>query len=65
MKNWGCGAAGSALEWHSRGQGFDPPQLHFFYKVLKTVVTFKPTKILNGGHKNSAQKTTVQIKDIL
>ena len=25
---WGCGAAGSALEWHSRGQGFDPPQLH-------------------------------------
>ena len=28
-KNWGCGAAGSALEWHSRGHGFDPRQLHF------------------------------------
>ncbi len=27
-REWGCGAAGSALEWHSRGQGFDPPQLH-------------------------------------
>src|SRR6266852_1825353 len=25
---WGCGAAGSALEWHSRGRGFEPPQLH-------------------------------------
>ena len=23
-----CGAAGSALEWHSRGQGFEPPQVH-------------------------------------
>ena len=24
----GCSSAGRALEWHSRGQGFDPPQLH-------------------------------------
>ena len=24
----GCGAAGSASEWHSEGQGFEPPQLH-------------------------------------
>ena len=23
-----CGAVGSALEWHSRGQGFEPPQVH-------------------------------------
>ncbi len=21
---------GKELEWHSRGQGFDPPQLHFY-----------------------------------
>ena len=25
---WGCSSAGRALEWHSRGQEFDPPQLH-------------------------------------
>ena len=25
---WGCSAAGSAREWHSRGHGFDPRQLH-------------------------------------
>ncbi len=25
---WGCGAAGSALAWHARGQGFKSPQLH-------------------------------------
>ncbi len=25
---WGCGATGSAREWHSRGHGFDPRQLH-------------------------------------
>ena len=24
----GCGAAGSALAWHARGQGFESPQLH-------------------------------------
>ena len=25
---WGCSSVGRALEWHSRGQGFDSPQLH-------------------------------------
>jgi hypothetical protein len=24
----GCSSVGRALEWHSRGQGFDSPQLH-------------------------------------
>ena len=28
MSGWGCGATGSAREWHSRGHGFDPRQLH-------------------------------------
>ena len=25
---WGCSSVGRALDWQSRGQGFDPPQLH-------------------------------------
>src|SRR5712692_10880700 len=25
---WACGAAGSALDWQSRGQGFESPQVH-------------------------------------
>ena len=25
---WGCSSPGRALEWHSRGKGFDPPHLH-------------------------------------
>lgn len=25
---WGYGAAGSAFEWHSKGQGFESPYLH-------------------------------------
>src|SRR5262249_4392473 len=25
---WGYSSAGRALEWHSRGQGFDSPYLH-------------------------------------
>src|SRR6185312_13059926 len=27
-REWGCGEVGSALPWHGRGQGFEPPQLH-------------------------------------
>ena len=27
--SWGCSSLGRALEWHSRGKGFDPPHLHF------------------------------------
>ena len=26
---WGCSSAGRAREWHSRGQGFNPPHLHY------------------------------------
>ena len=28
VKPWGCSSLGRALEWHSRGKGFDPPHLH-------------------------------------
>jgi hypothetical protein len=28
VDRWGCSSVGRALEWHSRGQGFDSPQLH-------------------------------------
>ena len=31
---WGYSSAGRALEWHSRGQRFDPAYLH--HRVLKT-----------------------------
>ena len=30
-KTRGCGAAGSAPAWHAGGQGFESPQLHFFF----------------------------------
>ena len=32
---WGYSSAGRALEWHSRGQRFDPAYLH--HLVLKTI----------------------------
>jgi hypothetical protein len=32
----GCGAVGSASEWHSEGQGFEPPQLH--QKILQSKI---------------------------
>ena len=31
----GCSSAGRALQSHCRGQGFDPPQLHCFFDILK------------------------------
>ena len=42
---WGIGAAGSAFDWQSKGQGFEPPMLHqkkasfgclFSYKSART-----------------------------
>ena len=30
----GIGAAGSALQWHCRGQGFEPPMLHHIFTQL-------------------------------
>ena len=37
---WACGAAGSALEWHSRGQGFDPPQVHHLLPLLNSICVY-------------------------
>jgi hypothetical protein len=38
-KSWGCSSAGRALEWHSRGQGFDPPQLHHYHRISQRPAT--------------------------
>ena len=37
-KPWGCSSTGRALEWHSRGKGFDPPHLH--QKTLQKRIHF-------------------------
>src|SRR6185312_1879600 len=31
---WGGSSVGRALEWHSRGQGFDPPSLHWAERLF-------------------------------
>ena len=28
LRNWGCSSSGRAFEWHSKGEGFESPQLH-------------------------------------
>jgi hypothetical protein len=43
---WGYSSAGRALEWHSRGQRFDPAYLHQGYKIL---ADFNGT-VLAGTH---------------
>ena len=30
MESWGYSSAGRALQWHCKGQGFEPPYLHHF-----------------------------------
>ena len=32
---WGVSSVGRALEWHSRGQGFEPPILHCGFAAVK------------------------------
>lgn len=34
---WGYSSVGRALEWHSRGRGFDSPYLHHFQKIKNRV----------------------------
>ena len=47
---WGCGAVGSARDWQSRGQGFDPPQLHQSLTDTSTTQSLhKPTKAQHFG----------------
>ena len=34
LKQWACGAAGSALPWHGRGRRFDPDQVHQLFLII-------------------------------
>src|SRR3546814_14569012 len=48
----GRSPAGRALQWHCRGQGFDPPRLHQFFKDLADTqlgLLFVGTATLCGG----------------
>jgi hypothetical protein len=53
---WGCGAAGSASEWHSEGRGFEPRQLHSIQ------VTF-PTQLKRNLSPASAEPRTSTPRD--
>ena len=43
IKPWGCSSLGRALEWHSRGSGFDPHHLHQNWSKLSI---FRPVYFL-------------------
>ena len=53
---WGRSSAGRALDWQSRGQGFDPPRLHHAFLDLAFAGSFfvsddctlKPGRIRSG-----------------
>ena len=38
---WACSSAGRALDLHSRGQEFDPPQVHQIFSTRKNLVALK------------------------
>ncbi len=40
LNAWGCGAVGSASEWHSEGRGFESHQLHFFFESKRLTFYF-------------------------
>ena len=53
LVNWGCSSVGRALDLHSRGLGFNSPQLHIFINFTLTS-SQKPryifTNIPNNSH---------------
>ncbi len=57
---WGRSSAGRALDWQSRGQGFDPPRLH--PRMLKSRKyssgSFFIFEALACAARSAAQKTT-------
>ncbi len=39
---WGRSSAGRAFEWHSKGQGFEPPRLHLkSHNSFNAIVAFE------------------------
>ena len=48
---WGCSSVGRALEWHSRGQRFDPAQLHTLNQRSTSFVRGFFIDIYNGLYK--------------
>ena len=55
---WGCSSPGRALEWHSRGKGFDPPHLH--QKTDTDVSVF----IYDEGKHNFVVRNSVAVKPL-
>jgi hypothetical protein len=49
---WGRSSVGRAREWHSRGQGFDPPRLHCSVGLgsVGLVVCDAGPVVASGGH---------------
>src|SRR5262249_5431278 len=50
---WACGAVGSALPWHGRGQGFESLQVHQTYQTLIVLPT---TVIIVFGVQNGSRR---------
>ena len=48
---WGCSSVGRALEWHSRGQRFDPAQLHTLNQRLTSFSRGFSIDIYSGLYK--------------
>ena len=65
MVKLGCvpGCIGRALEWHSRGKGFDPPHLHQREVLAEKQVLlflFVVCKKGRGGSKKERYRATVR-----
>src|SRR5687768_4034967 len=54
----GCSSVGRALEWHSRGQGFDSPHLHWA-EVSKCFALMARWVVGRGSRMRAASDATV------
>ncbi len=54
---WGCSSAGRAREWHSRGRGFDPHQLHLELPLSASCTSWSLLWLVRGDFPLATSQT--------
>jgi hypothetical protein len=65
----GFGAAGSALPWHGRGQGFESPKLHSLFLLIRLRIGVISALCLvltgRGGQSGGLARRAVGIEEVI
>ena len=62
---WACSSIGRALEWHSRGKGFESPQVQYgteTYHSMELVRLAFPRRMYTQSHFDYAAEVIAEVK---